>query len=157
MKMNRRARLAAPHARSCAIPRCCSARAKSSARLSLRVRRTDAAPSAVQLASAIGLPGIPTTARGAMIAEICVETAGVRYTDDGVTTPTASVGIPVVPSSTTPTCFQYAGPLSSFKVILDQRLADDGYPPTTTRIEPWPSRRTRPRGASLRSTPRRGY
>ena len=74
--------------------------------------------SAAQLASAIGLPGIPTTARGAMIAEICVETAGIRYTDDNLTTPTASVGIPVVPSSTTPTCFQYAGPLSAFKVIL---------------------------------------
>lgn len=74
--------------------------------------------SAAQLAAAIGLPGIPTTAKGAMIAEICVETAGIRYTDDGTTTPTASVGIPVVPTSTTPTCFQYAGPLSSFKAIL---------------------------------------
>lgn len=74
--------------------------------------------SAAQLASAIGLPGIPTTAKGAMIAEICVETAGIRYTDDGVTTPTASVGIPVVPASTQPTCFQYAGPLSAFKAIL---------------------------------------
>lgn len=74
--------------------------------------------SAGQLASAVGLPGIPTTSRGAMIAEICVETAGIRYTDDGTTTPTASVGIPVVPTSTTPTCFQYAGPLSAFKAIL---------------------------------------
>lgn len=74
--------------------------------------------SAGQLASAVGLPGIPTTSRGAMIAEICVETAGIRYTDDGTTTPTASVGIPVVPTSTTPSCFQYAGPLSAFKAIL---------------------------------------
>ena len=74
--------------------------------------------SASQLASAVGLPGIPTTARGAMIAEICVETAGIRYTDDGKTTPTAAVGIPVVATSSTPTCFQYAGPLSSFQAIL---------------------------------------
>jgi hypothetical protein len=50
-------------------------------------------------------------------AEICVETAGIRYTDDG-STPTSSVGIPVVPaSSTLPTCFQYFGPLNKMKII----------------------------------------
>ena len=74
--------------------------------------------SASQLASAVGLPAIPTTAKSALIAEICVETAGVRYTDDGLTTPTASVGIPVVPTSTQPSCFPYAGPLSNLKFIL---------------------------------------
>jgi hypothetical protein len=74
--------------------------------------------SATQLASAIGLPGIPTTAPSSIIAEICVETAGIRYTDDGATTPTASVGIPVVGTSSAPSCFQYAGPLSAFKAIL---------------------------------------
>lgn len=44
---------------------------------------------------------------GAVIAEICVETAGVRYRDDG-TAPTASVGIPVIPSATVPQCYAYA-------------------------------------------------
>lgn len=44
---------------------------------------------------------------GAIIAEICVETAGVRYRDDG-TAPTASVGIPVVPTATAPQCYAYA-------------------------------------------------
>ena len=118
MKMNRRARLAALTLALALSP----AAAQQGQKVVPVYLYASAGPmqalSAVQLASAIGLPGIPTTARGAMIAEICVETAGVRYTDDGVTTPTASVGIPVVPSSTTPTCFQYAGPLSSFKVIL---------------------------------------
>lgn len=43
------------------------------------------------------------------IFEICVETAGIRYRDDG-TAPTASVGMPVVPaSSSIPACFQYSG------------------------------------------------
>jgi hypothetical protein len=85
--------------------------------------------SATQLASAVGLSaatlasgtvgtaGIPSPP-SPLIAEICVETAGIRYTDDGVTTPTASVGIPVVGTSSAPSCFQYAGPLSAFKVIL---------------------------------------
>lgn len=44
---------------------------------------------------------------GATIAEICVETAGVRYRDDGVA-PTTSVGIPVEPSATSPLCYAYA-------------------------------------------------
>src|SRR5271168_223028 len=59
------------------------------------------------LASATSLT-VPTNAT---IAQICVETSGVRYRDDGAA-PTASVGMPVVPaSSTIPACFQYAGPL----------------------------------------------
>lgn len=44
---------------------------------------------------------------GAVIAEVCVETAGVRYRDDG-TSPTASVGVPVIPSATSPLCYAYA-------------------------------------------------
>lgn len=44
---------------------------------------------------------------GAVIAEICVETASVRYRDDGVA-PTTTVGIPVVPSATSPQCYAYA-------------------------------------------------
>ena len=69
--------------------------------------------SASTLASATGLT-VPT---GAAIAEICVETAGVRYRDDG-TAPTATVGIPVVATSSAPACFQYAGPLSAIQFIL---------------------------------------
>lgn len=74
--------------------------------------------SAAQLASPMGLPGIPTTSKSALLAWICVETASVRYTDDGVTTPTSSVGNPVVATATTPFCFPYAGPMNNFKVIL---------------------------------------
>lgn len=85
--------------------------------------------SATQLASVVGLSaatlatgtagtaGIPSPP-SPLITEICVETAGIRYTDDGATTPTANVGIPVVGTSSSPSCFQYAGPLSSFKAIL---------------------------------------
>jgi hypothetical protein len=57
-----------------------------------------------------------TVPSGTTIAQICVETAGVRYRDDGVA-PTASVGIPVVATSSTPACFQYAGPLSAIQFI----------------------------------------
>jgi len=52
---------------------------------------------------------IPTNA---YLAEICVEGAAARYTDDG-TTPTTSVGMPV-PAGT---CFAYAGPLPAFRII----------------------------------------
>lgn len=56
-----------------------------------------------------------TVPTGATIAEICAETAGVRYTDDGTNATTAN-GIPVVPSSATlPSCFAYTGPLSALK------------------------------------------
>ena len=54
-----------------------------------------------------------TILAGATIAEICVEVAAIRYTSSGVVTPTASVGIPVAAS----TCFQYSGPISTFKMI----------------------------------------
>lgn len=70
--------------------------------------------SAGQLATAQNLPNIPATAT---VAEICVETAAVRYRDDG-NSPSASVGVPVVGTSSAPFCFQYAGPLSAFQVIL---------------------------------------
>jgi len=53
-----------------------------------------------------------TVPLGAQIAEICVETAGVRYRDDG-TAPTASIGIPVSAG----TCFQYSGPLTAIQFI----------------------------------------
>lgn len=53
-----------------------------------------------------------TVPAGAAIAEICVETAAVRYRDDG-TAPTSSTGIPV----TSGTCFQYGGPLNKVQFI----------------------------------------
>lgn len=59
-----------------------------------------------------------TVPTGATIAEICVETQGVRYKDDGGT-PTSSSGIPV-PSGT---CFQYAGPLSAIEFIQQSSSA----------------------------------
>ncbi len=67
-----------------------------------------AAQYALTVASATAL----TVPAGSEIAEICVETAGVRYTDDG-TTPTSSTGIPV----SSGTCFQYGGPLNKIKFI----------------------------------------
>jgi hypothetical protein len=66
----------------------------------------------VTTGSAVALT-VPTKAT---IAQICVETAQVRYRDDG-TAPTASVGMPVTPGSTSPSCFQYAGPLSQLQFI----------------------------------------
>lgn len=51
-----------------------------------------------------------TIPAGAAGAEICVETAGIRYTDDG-TAASSSVGIPVASG----VCFQYFGQLSKLK------------------------------------------
>jgi hypothetical protein len=56
---------------------------------------------------------VPNSAR---IAEICVETNSVRYRDDG-TNPTTTVGMPVVPTSTVPYCFQYSGNLVAITFI----------------------------------------
>jgi hypothetical protein len=55
----------------------------------------------------------------ATIAEICVETAGVRYRDDpGGTAPTSSVGIPVIPVSGGSVCYAYAiAPLTQARFI----------------------------------------
>lgn len=71
--------------------------------------------SAAQLASATNLAVPP----GANIAEICVWTAGVNYRENGLV-PTGAVtgGMPVVGTGTTPSCFQYAGPLATVKFIL---------------------------------------
>lgn len=65
-----------------------------------------------QYALAISGVVLLTVPKGSEIAEICVETAGVRYTDDG-TTPTSTVGIPVASGS----CFQYGGPLNKIQFI----------------------------------------
>jgi hypothetical protein len=53
-----------------------------------------------------------TVPTGATVAQICVESATVRYRDDG-SAPTASSGVPVLAGS----CFQYAGPLASIQFI----------------------------------------
>lgn len=53
-----------------------------------------------------------TVPTGATIAEICVETAAVRYRDDG-TDPSATVGMPVSAG----TCFAYSGPLRAIRFI----------------------------------------
>lgn len=70
-----------------------------------------------------------TIPAGALIAEICVETAAARYTTTG-TTPSSSVGIPVVPqSSTIPACFQLSGvgALNAFKIIGSGATMDVEY------------------------------
>ena len=59
-----------------------------------------------------------TVPAGATIAQICVEGAGVRYRDDGVT-PTASVGMPAAAGA----CFQYSGPLSVVQFIAQSGSA----------------------------------
>lgn len=64
---------------------------------------------ALQLASAFNL----SPPAGATVAQICVETAGVRYRDRG-SAPTATIGMPVLAG----TCFQYAGPLNVVQFIL---------------------------------------
>jgi len=63
-----------------------------------------------------------TVPGGSLIAEICVETAAARYTDDG-STPSSSAGIPVPAGS----CFQYAGPLASMKWIGAGATLDVSY------------------------------
>jgi len=57
-----------------------------------------------QYALSIGTNTTLTVPAGASGAEICVETAGVRYTDDG-TSASSSTGIPVAAG----VCFQYFG------------------------------------------------
>ena len=70
-----------------------------------------------------------TVPAGSLIAEICVDTAAARYTTTG-TTPSSSVGIPVVPqSSSIPACFQLSGAanLSAFKIIGSGATIDVEY------------------------------
>ena len=63
---------------------------------------------ASQMGLAVGTNTTLTVPTGATVAEICVETAAVRYRDDG-TAATSSLGIPVSVGS----CFAYSGPLSA--------------------------------------------
>lgn len=59
-----------------------------------------------------------TVPAGAKLAQICVETQGVRYRDDG-TAPTSTVGQPVASG----TCFQYSGPLAAIQFIQQSSSA----------------------------------
>ena len=63
-----------------------------------------------------------TVPQYAAAAEICVEGAAARYTDDG-TTPTASIGIPVSNGE----CFAYGGPLTKFQIIGSGATLDVSY------------------------------
>jgi hypothetical protein len=65
-----------------------------------------------QYALSVSSPTSLTVPSGATMAQICVETAAVRYRDDG-TAPTSSVGVPVGAG----TCFSYAGPLTVIQFI----------------------------------------
>lgn len=47
-----------------------------------------------------------------VLAEICVSGAAIRYTSDGSTTPTASIGIPAAIG-----CFAFAGPIANLNII----------------------------------------
>ena len=79
--------------------------------------------SAAPMASAVTLTtancAAGTVPASATMAEICVETAAIRYLDDG-TSPTSSLGILVAAqSSSIPTCFSYAvKPLTGLTMIL---------------------------------------
>lgn len=63
---------------------------------------------------------VPTFAAAA---QICVEGAAARYTDDGVTTPTSTVGLPWAAG----VCAPYGGPLSQFKIIGAGATMDVSY------------------------------
>jgi hypothetical protein len=63
-----------------------------------------------------------TVPQSAASAEICVETAAARYTDDG-TTPSPTIGIPVVAGQ----CFTFAGPLAAFRIIGAGATLDVSY------------------------------
>lgn len=54
-----------------------------------------------------------TVPAGATIIEFITEAQAVRYTDDGTTTPTATVGMPVAVG----TLFRYSGDLTAIKFI----------------------------------------
>ena len=67
-----------------------------------------ASAGASQMALSVGTNTTLTVPAGATLAQICVETANIRYRDDG-TAATTSSGIPV----SSGTCFSYSGPLSA--------------------------------------------
>jgi hypothetical protein len=60
--------------------------------------------------------------QSAAAAFICVEGATARYVDDG-TTPSATIGIPLTAGQ----CFDYAGPLATFRIIGAGATLDVSY------------------------------
>jgi hypothetical protein len=52
-----------------------------------------------------------TVPSGTRLAQICVNTAGINYTSDGITASSSTVGIPVAQG----TCFQFSGPLGQMQ------------------------------------------
>lgn len=79
---------------------------------------------ASQMALSVGTNTTLTVPAGATLAQICVETANVRYRDDG-TAATTSSGIPVSSGA----CFSYSGPLSalSFTAVSGSPTIDVSY------------------------------
>jgi hypothetical protein len=72
----------------------------------------------VSLTSVTGL-SVPEFAASA---EICIEGAAARYVDDGIATPSATVGIPAPIG-----CFAYAGPFAAFRIIGSGATMDVAY------------------------------
>lgn len=65
-----------------------------------------------QQITATSSPQSLTVPTGATIAQFCIETAAIRYRDDG-TDPSTTVGMPAAAGG----CFSYSGPLRSFRFI----------------------------------------
>lgn len=80
-----------------------------------------------QMALAIGTNTKLTVPPFTTRAKICIETASVRYRDNGSAATTTS-GIPVI-VATNPNCFDYSGPLASmsFTAITGSPTADISY------------------------------
>jgi hypothetical protein len=77
-----------------------------------------AGQNAVSIAAVTALT-VPPFAAAAFI---CIVAAPARYTDDGVTTPTSSIGIPAPVG-----CFAYGGPLAGFRIIGAGATMDVSY------------------------------
>jgi hypothetical protein len=58
-----------------------------------------------------------TVPNGARVAQICVEVNAVRYTEDGLTNPSATFGQPVS-GANFPVCFPYSGPLVNLRFSI---------------------------------------
>jgi hypothetical protein len=84
--------------------------ASASAHAAITTPTSSAGPAqhGVSLTSVTGL-SVPEFAASA---EICIEGAAARYVDDGISTPSASIGIPAPIG-----CIAYAGPFAAFRII----------------------------------------
>lgn len=79
----------------------------------MALTRKNAQLTAAQMASAVGLPNIPAGCESALIQ---ADTGTVRYTADGTTTPTASVGMRVIKDQQPVTIM---GKLSDYQFIVE--------------------------------------